>query len=70
MHELILIVGLHLDDHVHCRLGSMLEEELSFPSLMPAAFEDNNLVVPPLNKIGSWLRLGKRLVRLRLMKIH
>ena len=22
MHELILIVGLHLDDHVHCTLGS------------------------------------------------
>ena len=36
-------------------------EQLSFPSLMPAAFEDNKLVIPPLNKIGSWLCLGKRL---------
>ena len=34
---------------------------------MPAAFEDNNLVVPLLNKIGSWLHLSKHLVRLRLI---
>ena len=26
MHELRLIVGLHLDDHVQCTLESMLEE--------------------------------------------
>ena len=52
MHVLILIAGLHLDDHVHCTLESMLEEYLSFPSLMPAAFKHNdNLVVPPLNKL-------------------
>ena len=70
MHELILIVGLHLDDYVHCELGSVLEEQLSFYSLMPAAFEDSNLVVPPLNKIGASLRLSKCLVRLRLMIIH
>ena len=37
---------------------------------MPAAFEHNNLVVPLLNNIDSWLRLGKRLVRLRLMKLN
>ena len=51
-------------------LNPCLRSNFSFPSLMPAAFEDNNnLVIPPLNKIGSWLHLGKRLVWLCLLKI-
>ena len=71
MHELILIVGLHLDDHVHYTLESMLVEQLSYPLLMPAAFEDNNnLVMPPLNNLVPGFVLVNILHGGYLPKIH
>ena len=71
MHELILIVGLHLDDHVYCTLGFMLVEKLSFPLLMQAASKDNNnLVVPSLNTFVPGFVLVNFLYGGYLSKIH
>ena len=71
MNELILIVGLHLDDHVHCTLWiHACGVTFSFIDLMQAAFKDNNLVVSPLNTLVHGFVLVKVLYGGNLSKIH
>ena len=68
MYELLWIVGLHLDDHVHCMHTWIHARGVTSFSFIDAS-SIYNLLVPPLNKIGSWLRVGKRLVWLCLSKM-